>query len=43
VWEHNVRAVRFYAKHGFRDVGSHVFVLGSDVQTDRVMVRQLAG
>jgi ribosomal protein S18 acetylase RimI-like enzyme len=37
VWEHNVRAVRFYAKHGFADIGSHEFVLGSDVQTDRVM------
>ncbi len=43
VWEHNVRAVRFYTKHGFRDAGSHFFVLGSDVQTDRVMVRELVG
>lgn len=39
VWEHNVRAVRFYAKHGFRDIGAHVFVLGSDVQSDRIMWR----
>ena len=39
VWEHNVRAVRFYEKNGFRDVGAHVFVLGSDSQTDRVMWR----
>ena len=39
VWEHNIRAVRFYAKSGFRDVGSHVFVLGSDVQSDRIMWR----
>ncbi len=39
VWEHNVRAVTFYAKHGFRDIGAHTFVLGSDVQTDRVMYR----
>ena len=37
VWENNLRAVRFYAKNGFRDIGSHTFVLGSDVQTDRVM------
>ena len=28
----------FYAKCGFVDVGSHTFVLGSDPQTDRVMV-----
>jgi ribosomal protein S18 acetylase RimI-like enzyme len=41
VWEHNVRAVRFYEKHGFRDVGSHAFVLGTDVQTDRVMAREV--
>ena len=41
VWEHNVRAVRFYTKQGFRDVGSHTFVLGSDVQTDRVMFREV--
>ena len=41
VWEHNVRAVRFYAKHGFVDIGSHEFVLGSDVQTDRVMWRRI--
>jgi ribosomal protein S18 acetylase RimI-like enzyme len=41
VWEHNVRAVHFYRKHGFRDIGSHVFVLGSDVQTDRIMFREV--
>ena len=38
VWEHNDRARRFYGKSGFVDVGSHVFVLGADRQTDRVMV-----
>ena len=37
VWEHNPRAIRFYEKCGFRDVGSQPFVLGSDLQTDRVM------
>ena len=42
VWEHNVRAVRFYAKYGFADIGSHEFVLGSDVQTDRMMWRATA-
>ncbi len=41
VWEKNFRAVGFYTKSGFRDVGSHKFVLGSDVQTDRVMEREL--
>lgn len=42
VWEHNERAKAFYRKSGFVDVGSHVFMLGSDAQTDRVMVRPVA-
>ena len=37
VWERNARAIRFYEKCGFRDVGSQPFLLGSDLQTDRVM------
>jgi len=38
VWEHNPRAIRFYAKCGFVDVGSQAFDLGADRQTDRVML-----
>lgn len=38
VWEKNARARAFYAKHRFKDVGEHPFVLGSDVQSDRVLV-----
>jgi GNAT superfamily N-acetyltransferase len=38
VWERNLRAIAFYQKCGFRDVGSHDFWLGTDRQTDRVMV-----
>jgi ribosomal protein S18 acetylase RimI-like enzyme len=38
VWERNPRAQAFYAKHGFRKVGSHVFVVGSDPQTDDVLL-----
>ena len=38
VWERNMRAIRFYTKSGFVDMGSHDFVLGTDRQTDRVMV-----
>jgi ribosomal protein S18 acetylase RimI-like enzyme len=41
VWERNPRAIRFYEKQGFRDVGSYLFVLGTDPQTDRVMTRAL--
>ncbi|MEO8381999.1 MAG: GNAT family N-acetyltransferase [Acidobacteriota bacterium] len=37
VWEHNPRAIRFYEKGGFRDVGSHPFLVGGDLQTDRLM------
>ena len=42
VWERNPRAIAFYRKFGFVDVGAHEFRLGPDVQTDRVMVRGLA-
>jgi len=42
VWERNPRAIAFYRKWGFEDVGSHDFLLGSDRQTDRVMVRLVA-
>jgi ribosomal protein S18 acetylase RimI-like enzyme len=43
VWEHNPRAIAFYRKCGFRDVGAQDFWLGSDQQTDRVMMREIAG
>jgi ribosomal protein S18 acetylase RimI-like enzyme len=42
VWEHNERAKAFYLKCGFIDVGSHVFLLGTDPQTDRIMTRSLS-
>ena len=41
VWERNARAIRFYQKHGFTDIGSQVFRLGTDLQTDRVMSRSV--
>lgn len=41
VWEHNLRALAFYGKCGFADVGEHVFLFGTDPQTDRVMARPL--
>ncbi|MEO8041355.1 MAG: GNAT family N-acetyltransferase, partial [Acidobacteriota bacterium] len=37
VWEYNPRAQRFYEKNGFGVVGSHVFLLGEDPQTDLLM------
>jgi ribosomal protein S18 acetylase RimI-like enzyme len=42
VWERNLRAIAFYAKCGFRDVGSQPFLVGSDLQTDRVMARVIS-
>lgn len=41
VWERNPRAQAFYRKAGFADVGSKVFVVGTDAQTDRVMLKAL--
>jgi len=42
VWEHNLDAQRFYGRNGFVKVGSHEFLVGSDVQTDFLMKRTLA-
>ena len=41
VWERNPRAIAFYEKAGFRTAGAQVFVLGSDRQTDDVMVAEV--
>jgi len=41
VWERNDRARAFYAKCGFADVGEHIFLFGTDPQTDLVMVTTL--
>lgn len=42
VWERNPRAIAFYRKCGFRDVGTQIFVLGEDHQRDLVLSRSLA-
>ncbi len=41
VWERNPRAIAFYEKGGFRAVGSHTFMLGTDEQRDIVMALPL--
>jgi ribosomal protein S18 acetylase RimI-like enzyme len=38
VWERNLRAISFYKKAGFVDVGSTDFAVGADRQRDRVLV-----
>jgi ribosomal protein S18 acetylase RimI-like enzyme len=42
VWERNPRAIAFYKKFNFREVGEHVFPLGTDPQRDVVMARPVA-
>ena len=41
VWEHNHTARRFYDRYQFTEVGSHVFRLGSDDQTDLILAKPL--
>lgn len=41
VWEHNPRAIAFYRKFGFAEVGDHVFPVGNDPQRDIIMMRSL--
>jgi ribosomal protein S18 acetylase RimI-like enzyme len=43
VWEHNPRAIAFYGKFGFHDVGTADFFVGPDRQTDRIMLLPEAG
>lgn len=38
VWEQNARAISFYKKVDFVDVGSTFFMVGPDKQVDRVLV-----
>jgi ribosomal protein S18 acetylase RimI-like enzyme len=38
VWERNLRALAFYRKEGFVDVGGTDFFVGPDRQIDRVLV-----
>jgi ribosomal protein S18 acetylase RimI-like enzyme len=39
VWEHNPRAIAFYRKWGFVEVGEHTFPVGDDPQRDLVLCR----
>ena len=41
VWEPNPRAIRFYTKWGYEDVGGQTFMLGDDPQQDRVLSHSL--
>ena len=37
VWEHNLRAIKFYENFGFQKFDSHIYVMGDDPQTDLMM------
>jgi ribosomal protein S18 acetylase RimI-like enzyme len=41
VYEHNSRAMAFYAKEGFREVGRHGYLFGNSLELDYVLVREL--
>ena len=41
VWEKNEKAIKFYRKNGFIEFDKHIFVLGSDRQTDILMKLEL--
>ena len=42
VWDRNHRAIRFYESWDFFQSGTQPFLLGTDLQTDLVMVRRIA-
>jgi len=41
VWENNQRALKFYQKFGFKEVGDHIFMVGNDRQRDLIVQRPL--
>jgi len=41
VWEKNPRAINFYKKWGFQEVGNQTFKLGDDLQNDFIMELEL--
>jgi len=41
VWEKNTRAIAFYKKWLYKEIGSHVFELGSDPQRDLILAHGL--
>lgn len=43
VWEHNQRARAFYERFGFKAIGQHEFHIGTDVSTDLILRKGLAG
>lgn len=42
VWKENARAIAFYRKYGYRIVGEQPFMLGTELQWDYVMEKELS-
>ena len=42
VWEKNPRAISFYSKFGFIEVGEHIFTVGADAQRDLIFSKRLS-
>lgn len=41
VWDRNEQAVNFYRKNGFKEFGTHIFMMGDKEQTDLMMKVEL--
>jgi GNAT superfamily N-acetyltransferase len=41
VWEHNARALAFYGRSGFREVGEHTFRIGTRLDRDLILAKGL--
>lgn len=41
VWENNHKAVKFYTGFGFEQIGTHPFIVGTQVDTDWVMRKRV--
>jgi diamine N-acetyltransferase len=41
VWEHNLKACKFYEKAGFTKFAEHLFMIGTDAQTDWLMWKKM--
>lgn len=41
VWERNPNAIRLYERHGYEKIDTHIYVIGTDPQTDFIMRKNL--
>ena len=41
VWEYNQNAIMFYKQMGFKQIGTHYFLMGDEKQTDLILLKEL--